>query len=129
MADDFNKIEQKYGKYSKHYSEKDLFDKVLEVVKSAGLFLAYQAFQLWHVMLKPECPLHVKTAIIGALGYLIFPIDAIPDCIPVVGFSDDAAAIGTVISAAINYIDDDVKEKAKETIDWIFGAGTSEKLD
>lgn len=31
--------------------------------------------------------------IMGALGYLILPLDLIPDVVPVLGFADDAAAI------------------------------------
>ena len=63
----------------------------------------------------------IKAGIIGALGYLISPIDLVPDLIPVVGYTDDAAAIAFAITAAQMYITDEIKEKAKERMREIFG--------
>ncbi len=34
-----------------------------------------------------------KAMIIGALGYLISPLDVIPDAIPIAGLSDDLAVL------------------------------------
>ena len=41
----------------------------------------------------------VYLAIAGALAYVIFPIDIIPDFIPGVGFIDDIFVVGIVISS------------------------------
>lgn len=40
-----------------------------------------------------EIPFATIAAIVGALAYLICPIDVIPDFIPVIGLVDDAAVI------------------------------------
>ena len=53
--------------------------------------------------------------------YFILPIDAIPDIIPVVGFSDDLQAIGTALGIAYLYIDDSVIKKAKDKMRSFFG--------
>ena len=42
-------------------------------------------------------PLQVKAALIGALAYFVLPFDAIPDMLPVIGFTDDAAVLATAI--------------------------------
>ena len=80
-------------------------------------------------MQNPECPFYIKGVIIAALGYFISPIDLIPDFIPVVGFTDDLAAIGAIILMAHAFIDEDVKRQAREMINYLFGEGTSQGLD
>lgn len=42
--------------------------------------------------------------IAGALAYVVFPIDVIPDFIPVLGWLDDAFVLGTVIATLKNEI-------------------------
>ena len=116
-------------KYSKYYSEDAFWKKIKDVIVSAGLELVYKAAQLFFVLSKPECPMHIKAAIVGALGYFIFPLDVIPDFTPVVGYSDDLATITTGLVMAQMYVDDEVKHQAKQAIDKIFGEGTSAGLD
>ena len=116
-------------KYQEEYSEDSFWEKIKGVLKTAGLPLIYKALQLYYVMLKPECPMHIKAAIVGALGYFISPIDLIPDIIPIVGFTDDLGAIVAALMLAQMYVDEEVKRKARETIDNIFGKGTSDGLD
>jgi uncharacterized membrane protein YkvA (DUF1232 family) len=57
--------------------------------------------------------LWAKTVIIGALGYLICPIDAIPDIIPGVGFTDDLAVMTLVVSQLYTYMNDDIRKKVE----------------
>ncbi len=41
-----------------------------------------------------DTPKYVKAVIAGALGYLVLPIDIVPDTIPVLGWIDDVAVLG-----------------------------------
>lgn len=116
-------------KYQNNYSDESFWDKVKGVLKSAGLPLIYKAFQLYYVMKRPDCPIHIKAAIVATLGYFISPIDLIPDFVPFVGFSDDLGAIVAALVMAQMYVNDEVKRQAREAIDSIFGAGTSAELD
>lgn len=43
-----------------------------------------------------EIPIGSIIAIVGALIYVFSPIDLIPDILPVIGISDDAAVVGLV---------------------------------
>lgn len=52
---------------------------------------------------------------IGALGYFILPIDLIPDAIPLLGFTDDAAVLIFIIKQ-LSCIDEEVKKQAKEKL-------------
>ncbi len=44
-----------------------------------------------------DTPLPVKAALLGALAYFVLPFDAIPDVLPMIGFTDDAAVLATAI--------------------------------
>ena len=44
-----------------------------------------------------QTPRHVQVALLGALAYFILPFDFIPDVMPVLGFTDDAAVLATAI--------------------------------
>ena len=117
------------SKYSKKYSEEGLWDKIKGNAKKAGLGLIYNALKLYYVTENPNCPMKVKAGIFAALGYFISPIDLIPDFTPIVGYSDDAGAIMLALGMAQMYIDDNVKEKAKEKIRNIFGKDAADELD
>ena len=63
---------------------------------------------------------HKKTLIIGALGYFIFPLDLVPDFIPIAGFADDATALVAVIKMVFENITPAIKEKARNKSNEIF---------
>ena len=115
--------------YADKYSESSLFDKITSTIRSAGLKLIYEALLLFYVTENPNCPMKVKAAIFAALGYFISPIDVIPDFTPIVGYSDDAGAIALALCLAQIYIDDTVREKARNKIRDIFGAKVAAELD
>ena len=45
-----------------------------------------------------ETPMAAKGIMMGALAYFVMPIDAIPDVLAGIGFTDDAAVIAAVIA-------------------------------
>ena len=51
-----------------------------------------------------DTPKYVKAVIAGALGYLVLPIDIVPDTIPVLGWIDDVAVLGLAFKVANRYI-------------------------
>ncbi|MBR3723226.1 MAG: DUF1232 domain-containing protein [Selenomonadaceae bacterium] len=127
MKKDLQNVE--IEKYAEDYSEDGLWKKIKENVKSIGVTLIYKALQLFYVAQSPNCPMKVKAGIYAALGYLISPIDLIPDFTPIVGYADDATAIGFALLLAQMYITDEIKEKARNKIHDLLGARALEKLD
>ena len=57
-----------------------------------------------------------RMKIIGALGYFILPVDLIPDYLPVLGFSDDLAALTWALYSVAKNITPEVKVQAQEQL-------------
>jgi uncharacterized membrane protein YkvA (DUF1232 family) len=64
-----------------------------------------------------ETPLPVKAALVGALAYFVLPVDAIPDVLPVLGFTDDAAVLATAIKLVSSHIRPEHRAAAKDKLD------------
>lgn len=101
-----------YDKYGKNYSEDSFWDKLGKVARKAGVKIVYAALLLFYVLKNPATPKADRAKIIGALGYFILPLDLIPDFIPVVGFSDDLAALAWGIYSVAKNITPEVKLQA-----------------
>jgi uncharacterized membrane protein YkvA (DUF1232 family) len=71
---------------------------------------------LYYTAKRQETPIWAKTVILGALAYFISPIDAIPDAIPVIGFSDDLGVLVAALGAVAAHITDEVRRQAEETM-------------
>ena len=57
-------------------------------------------------------PLQVKATLVGAIAYFVLPVDAIPDIIPAIGFTDDVAVLATAIQLIVSYIQPAHREAA-----------------
>jgi uncharacterized membrane protein YkvA (DUF1232 family) len=70
-----------------------------KIRKVAGKIpFAADALSLWWCARDPETPTAAKGMMLAALAYFVLPIDAIPDVMPVIGFTDDAAVIAAVMA-------------------------------
>ena len=118
-----------FKKYEDKYSESGLWDKIRKNIAKIGVKVIYQALLLYYVAQSPNCPAKIKAGIIGALGYLISPIDLIPDIMPGIGFADDAIAIATAVALAQIYITDEIKAQAKAKIADLLGEDVLANLD
>ncbi|KEK25415.1 YkvA family protein [Bacillus gaemokensis] len=104
------------------FSVEAFWTKVKQVAKQAGQSVIYASLLLFYVIQRPDVPKRVKATIIGALAYFIAPIDAIPDFIAGIGYTDDLGALTAALLQASMYVNEDVKEKAQVKLaDW-FGS-------
>lgn len=127
---DQNKINEKaLLTYQDKFSKNNLLLKLQHYGRDIGLTVLYNVLQLWYVLQKPEVPAKNKAVIMGALGYLITPLDFIPDLTPILGYNDDAAAILFTLYMVRQYVDDEVKAQAKARLAKIFSEDAVKNLD
>jgi uncharacterized membrane protein YkvA (DUF1232 family) len=61
-------------------------------------------------------PLQVKATLVGAIAYFVLPIDTIPDVMPVLGFTDDAAVLATAIKLVAGHIRPEHRDAARDAL-------------
>lgn len=118
-----------HSKYEKHFSVDGFWTKLKKYAKDAGLKVVYSGLLLYYALESPKTPIKAKIQIYGALGYLILPVDLVPDLLPVVGYVDDLGALGLAIGATAMSIDKQVKQKAKEKMKDFFGQEAADNPD
>ena len=101
-----------FMKYSDKYTASGFVEKISHIAKRAGAKLVYAALILYYTLQSKDVPLKDKAIIIGALGYLISPLDVIPDAIPIAGLGDDVAVLLYVLRKIKGDLTDDVKKRA-----------------
>lgn len=99
-------------KYKDNYSNEGFTDKISRIAKRSGAKLVYAALILYYTLQSDKVSVKDKAIIIGALGYLISPLDVVPDAIPIAGLGDDLAVLIYVVHKVWAEVSDDVKQKA-----------------
>ena len=105
-----------FMKYKDKFTQKGFVEKIARSAKRAGVKLVYAALILYYTLESPDVSLKDKAIIVGALGYLISPLDVIPDAIPIAGLTDDLGVLIYVLQLVWGDVSDDVKAKAKEKL-------------
>jgi uncharacterized membrane protein YkvA (DUF1232 family) len=70
----------------------------------------------WICARDPATPRRVRLALLAALGYFVLPLDALPDVMPLLGFTDDAAVIAAALAAVAGSITPEHRAKAREML-------------
>lgn len=65
---------------------------------AAKIPFAADALSVWWCARDPETPAAAKGMMLAGLAYFVLPSDALPDLLPVIGFTDDAAVIAALVA-------------------------------
>lgn len=103
-------------KYKDKFTQQRFFDKIQRIAKRAGAKLVYVALLLYYLLQSDKVSLKDKAIIIGALGYLISPLDIVPDAIPIAGLTDDLTVLLYALNKVWTSIDDDIKKQAQDKL-------------
>ena len=77
---------------------------------AARIPFADQLVSVYYAARDPQTPMAAKGIMMGALAYFVLPVDAIPDVLLGIGFTDDAA----VITALLATLGTNVKRRHRE---------------
>jgi uncharacterized membrane protein YkvA (DUF1232 family) len=88
--------------------------KLKQVV--AKLPFAEDLLAAYYCAFDRETPRHVQAALLGAIAYFILPFDFVPDMLPILGFTDDAAVLATAIRMVSSHITSEHREAARAAL-------------
>lgn len=83
---------------------------------AAHVPFAEDAVAAYYAAFDHDTPVRVRATLLGALAYFVLPLDAIPDILPVIGFSDDAAVMFLAFQTLTSNITPAHQAAAKEII-------------
>lgn len=96
------------------YSESKFWGTLRKASKAAGSAVLRPALELYFVMTAAQTPLWAKATAVGALGYLILPVDLVPDWLPGVGWTDDVTVMLGALRTLSSYSTPEVQHKARD---------------
>ena len=102
--------------YANRFSQSDFVEKISRIAKRAGAKLVYAALILYYTLQSDKVSKTDKAIIIGALGYMISPLDVITDAIPIAGLTDDLAVLLYVLKKVWTDIDPAIMDQAKKRL-------------
>lgn len=110
-----------YLAYQQYFNPTEMWNKIADVAKKAGVKVVYGVLLLYYAATDSNTSTADKAKIYGAIGYFILPLDLVPDALPVVGYTDDLAAITWALKAVWDNITPQIKSKARKKLTEWFG--------
>ncbi|MDE6258554.1 MAG: DUF1232 domain-containing protein [Muribaculaceae bacterium] len=92
-------FQSKLEEFSKNFSVAKLWEKIQKNARKLGVKVVFEAQKLFYMLQDPVVNASDKLIITAALGYMILPLDLVPDFIPG-GFIDD----GVILTWALNQL-------------------------
>jgi uncharacterized membrane protein YkvA (DUF1232 family) len=77
-------------------------------LKELTLLVPRLAKLIYKLMTDPRVPSRSKAILALVAGYLVFPIDVVPDFIPIVGQADDLVLVAFALDQMLNRVPDSI---------------------
>ena len=93
--------EEVFNKFKSNAKQEDIYtirDNLSGMRRGKVADIWDKVLRLWEFIQNPNVPWHIKAIAVAALLYLVSPIDAVPDFIPIAGLADDVSIILAVIA-------------------------------
>ena len=83
---------------------------------AAQIPFAEDLLTIYYCAFDRHTPTYVRVALIAALAYFIDPFDLIPDMLPIIGLTDDAAVIAAATKLVWDQIKPEHRDAAREAL-------------
>jgi uncharacterized membrane protein YkvA (DUF1232 family) len=83
---------------------------------AARLWFAEDLVAAYYCALDRRTPRRVQVTLLGALAYFVLPFDFVPDMLPLIGFTDDAAVLATAIRVVAAHITPEHRDVARRLL-------------
>jgi uncharacterized membrane protein YkvA (DUF1232 family) len=106
--------------------------KILETLKTKVKKLKNEIIVIYYAYQHPKTPVLPKVIILFTLGYVLSPIDLIPDFIPILGYVDDLIILPVLILLSIKLIPHEIMKESRKKAEtqpvrlkknWVFAFG------
>ena len=77
---------------------------------------AEDALAAYFCAFDPATPTRVRAVLFAALAYFIVPTDVIPDFVPLLGFTDDAAALAMALQLVASHMRPEHRKAARNAL-------------
>ena len=86
---------------------------------AARLPFAEDMLAAYYCAFDQATPFQVKAALVGALAYFVLPFDFVPDVLPLLGFTDDAAVLLTALRMVAGHLRPEHRDAARAALERI----------
>jgi uncharacterized membrane protein YkvA (DUF1232 family) len=108
--------------YAKRFSVPAFWAFLSRNARRLGLKVAYAALLMFYAYNRKETPRWARRIVLGSLGYLLTPLDALPDLTPFVGYTDDLGILSFGLVTIAAYVNEEVKKQARGRLRSWFGS-------
>ena len=74
-----------------------------------------------------QTPRHVQASLLGAIAYFILPFDFVPDMLPLLGFTDDAAVLAAALRMVATHLTPEHRDAARAALQRVGGNQKSQR--
>jgi uncharacterized membrane protein YkvA (DUF1232 family) len=83
---------------------------------AARLPFAEELLAAYYCAFDRHTPRRVQAVLLAALAYFVLPFDFIPDMLPILGFTDDAAVLAAAVKVVAAHISPEHRAAARRTL-------------
>jgi uncharacterized membrane protein YkvA (DUF1232 family) len=94
---------------------RDFWRKAARV--AAKLPFAEDLLAAYYCAFDQATPFKVRAALFGALAYFVMPFDFMPDVLPLLGFTDDAAVLFTALRMVAGHLRPEHRDAARAALE------------